>query len=79
MVHAGAIIASVVSRIPARWNSDFDFANDYDRRNFVSMGAAAGVAAAFNAPIGGTLFALEEVSSFWNPQLTMSTFCIVTM
>ena len=79
MVHAGAIIASVASRIPARWGGDFDFANDYDRRNFVSMGAAAGVAAAFNAPIGGTLFALEEVSSFWNPQLTMSTFCIVTI
>ena len=36
------------------------------QREWVAVGAVAGVAAAFNAPIGGILYSFEEVSPSWS-------------
>ena len=70
MIHSGAIVAAGVSQLGSRSlhlesEAFRDFRNDHDKRDFVSSGAGAGVAAAFGAPTGGTLFSLEEVSIVW--------------
>ena len=70
MVHTGACIASLIGQGGSRkyhltWRWLRYFKNDRDRRDLITCGAAAGVAAAFRAPVGGVLFALEEAASWY--------------
>ncbi|KAJ1434290.1 chloride channel [Ochromonadaceae sp. CCMP2298] len=84
MVHAGAIVAAGVSQgnfcgMQSSYKKFEDFRNDTEQRDFVACGMAAGVAAAFGAPIGGVLFSLEEGASFWSTKLTWRAFfCAMT-
>ncbi|OVA11617.1 CBS domain [Macleaya cordata] len=79
MVHTGACIASLLGQGGSRkyhltWTWLRYFKNDRDRRDLITCGAAAGVAAAFRAPVGGVLFALEEAASWWRGALLWRTF-----
>lgn len=81
MIHIGAIMGAAVSQGKAitfgfdtSWTKFQDFRNDRSKRDFVTYGAAAGIAAAFRAPIGGILFTLEEGASFWSTSLTFRAF-----
>lgn len=81
MIHVGSIIGAALSQginmpcgFDTSWNIFQDLRNDRTSRDFVTFGAAAGVAAAFRAPIGGILFTLEEGASFWSTTTTFRAF-----
>ena len=86
MIHSGAAIGAGISQgksssklfglFPIKTKIFRDFRTDKEKRDFVACGAAAGVAAAFGAPIGGLLFAIEEgASHISQPMLWRTAIC----
>ncbi|NXN48225.1 CLCB protein, partial [Rhinoptilus africanus] len=79
MIHLGALLGCGLSQLQS---DTFGihlpiftrFRNSADKRSFITAGAGAGIASVFRAPIGGLLFTLEEVSSFWDIRLAWQTF-----
>ncbi|XP_028760784.1 putative chloride channel-like protein CLC-g [Neltuma alba] len=79
MVHIGACVGSLLgqggsNRYRLTWKWLRFFKNDRDRRDLITCGSAAGIAAAFRAPVGGVLFAFEEMASWWRSALLWRTF-----
>eukprot|EP00803_Ostreobium_quekettii_P007951 evm.model.scf_1330.4 EVM.evm.TU.scf_1330.4 scf_1330:35334-42870(-) len=59
---------------PKFWEFMMDLSSDLDRREFLSAGAAAGIASAFGAPVGGVLFSMEEASTYWSRKVAWRCF-----
>ncbi|CAK9175124.1 unnamed protein product [Ilex paraguariensis] len=79
LVHIGSCIASLLGQggpdnYRVKWCWLRYFNNDRDRRDLITCGASSGVCAAFRAPVGGVLFALEEVATWWRSALLWRTF-----
>jgi len=81
IVQAGGIIGAGVSQGKAssfKFDSGLSlfrpFRNDHAKLDFICAGTAAGMAAAFGAPIAGVMLVLEEGASFWDTDLILFTF-----
>lgn len=63
-IQIGASIAQGFSKVLGKMKTEENF--------LITCGASAGLAAAFNAPIAGVIFALEELHSSFSPFIMMS-------
>lgn len=90
LVHIGAIYASAFTYGRKKINifgKSFDlnykflkeFNTDSSRRDFITAGAGAGFAAAFGAPIGGVLFAMEETATHFPHKLLWRCLMATTL
>jgi len=68
LVHVAICWAQLLTRFCPQ------FHNEAKRRELFSAAAAAGVSTAFGAPLGGVLFSLEEVSSYFPASTLLRAF-----
>ncbi len=70
-VQMGAVFGSRVARLMVR--------EPQDRHMVDAASAGAGLAVAFNAPIGGSIFVFEELTSSFTPWLLVATLAAATV
>src|SRR5215469_9407945 len=69
-VQMGASLSALISRFLVK--------QEGDAKVVMAAGAGAGLAVAFNAPIGGSVFVFEELTSTFTPWLLMGTLAAAT-
>jgi len=70
-VQMGASLGRLISRLV--------LTEDHDIRVIEAAGAGAGLAVAFNAPIGGSIFVFEELTSSFTPWLLGATLAAASL
>ena len=60
-IHLGALVGDAINKVTKR--------TEVQRKYLITCGASAGLAAAFNAPLAGAIFAVEELHKFFSPVL----------
>ncbi|KAG5512275.1 hypothetical protein JKF63_07797 [Porcisia hertigi] len=72
-VHIGACVGGIVSSVFPSYH------HEAKKRELITAGAGGGMAVAFGAPVGGVIFALEDVSTSYNFNALMAALiCGVT-
>ncbi|GMH60822.1 hypothetical protein TrRE_jg13596, partial [Triparma retinervis] len=86
MVQLGCALANIILRIPVfgnmvrvqhdpRKRKDQEAVEEmHERALLVTIGGAAGIAAAFRSPIGGVMYMMEDMASFWQHETTVRAF-----
>ncbi|KAL0229835.1 hypothetical protein PCE1_003399 [Barthelona sp. PCE] len=75
MVHTGSALAVWLARISFNGKRVFPgFDTDADVQELVMWGSSAGIAAAYGAPTGATLFSLDNLSMFTRPSLLWRSY-----
>ncbi|KAG5496405.1 hypothetical protein JKF63_02707 [Porcisia hertigi] len=80
MIHMGSLIGAGLPTGRSRSlgcsaTSVFaSFRNPRDQRDFISAGAACGLASAFSSPLGGMVFVLEEMATHFSARLAWLMF-----
>jgi chloride channel protein, CIC family len=70
-VQMGASLSRLISRLFVK--------DDENTRVIAAAGAGAGLAVAFNAPIGGSIFVFEELTSSFTPWLLVATLAAASI
>ena len=68
-IHIACCIANVVARYFSKYAT-----SEVKKRELLSGAAAAGISVAFGAPVGGVLFSLEMLSSYFPPKTIWRSF-----
>ena len=71
-VHIGSCVCDLVAKLFRVRDSD-------THRDLIAAGAAGGVAVAFGAPVGGAIFAIEEISGQFQYQAMMQSLLVGTV